>query len=114
MYYYGVVSRKSSVLFIGGYYDCCPGVRSSLISRYTIDKWEEVGNLQVRRGGLGAIANGDRIYVVGGAGEMSKTEIWSLDDNDDYINIQIAEPNLNNYRFYPELFLVDSDFCTKK
>ena len=45
---------------------------------------------------------------------MSKTEIWSLDGNDDHVNIQIAEPNLNNYRYYPEMFLVDSDFCTKK
>ena len=45
---------------------------------------------------------------------LSETEIWSLDENDDTVNMKIAEPNLNNYVFYPELFIVDSDFCTKK
>ena len=44
---------------------------------------------------------------------FSKTEIWSLDENDNTINMKIAEPNLTNYRWYPELFTVDSDFCTK-
>ena len=44
---------------------------------------------------------------------FSKTEIWSLDENDDTVNMKIAEPNLNNYDYYPELFMVDSDFCTK-
>ena len=45
---------------------------------------------------------------------LSKTEIWSLDENDDTVNMEIAEPNLKNYQFYPELIIVDSDFCTKK
>ena len=46
--------------------------------------------------------------------ELSKTEVWTLDENDDTINMKIAEPTLNNYSLYPELFIVDSDFCTKK
>ena len=45
---------------------------------------------------------------------LSKTEIWTLDENDDTINMKIAEPTLDNYAYYPELFIVDSDFCTKK
>ena len=60
---YGVISRKSSVLIIGGF---CDEIDTSLIAKYTIDKWESVGNLQNSRGGHRAIANGDRIYVVGG------------------------------------------------
>ena len=44
---------------------------------------------------------------------LSKTEVWTLDENDDTNNMKIAEPNLHNY-YYPELFIVDSDFCTKK
>ena len=43
-----------------------------------------------------------------------KTEICSFNHNDDTVNMKIAEPSLNNYRYYPELFIVDSDFCTKK
>ena len=40
--------------------------------------------------------------------------MWSLDENDDTVNMKIADPNLKDYYFYPELFIVDSDFCTKK
>ena len=46
--------------------------------------------------------------------DLSKTEVWTLDENDDTINMKIAEPTLDNYAYYPELFIVDSDFCTKK
>ena len=45
---------------------------------------------------------------------FSKTEIWSIDENDDTVNMKIAEPNLIDYGLYPELFIVDSDFCAKK
>ena len=37
-----------------------------LIARYTIDKWESIGNLQDSRRRHRAIANDDRVYVVGG------------------------------------------------
>ena len=63
---YGAISRKSSVLIIGGY--CDDRTSSSLIAKYTIDKWERVGNLQNSRAIHRAIANEDRIYVVGGNG----------------------------------------------
>ena len=62
---YGVISRKSSVLIIGGY---CDDRASSSISKYTIDKWERVGSLQIYRRGHRAMANEDRIYIVGGTG----------------------------------------------
>ena len=45
---------------------------------------------------------------------FSKTEIWSLDENDDTVNTKIAEPKLDEYSYYPELLIVDSDFCTRK
>ena len=66
---YGVISRKSSVLIIGGE---CDGYSYiiSLVAKYTIDKWERVGNLQNSRYQHRAIANNDRIYVVGGFGTL--------------------------------------------
>ena len=64
---YGVISRKSSVLIIGGY---CDGSASSSIAKYTINKWEVVGNLQKPRYAHRANANEDRIYVVGGSGTL--------------------------------------------
>ena len=48
----------------------CQGDITSLIAKYTIDKWEHVGDLQKSRGSHRAIANGDRMYVVGGYGTL--------------------------------------------
>ena len=45
---------------------------------------------------------------------FSPTEIWSLDESDKAITMKLAEPSLYRYYSYPELFIVDSDFCTKK
>ena len=64
---YGVISRESSVLIIGG---VCDGSAYSSIAKYTIDKWERVGNLQKSRYDHRAIVNEDRIYVVGGQGTL--------------------------------------------
>ena len=44
---------------------------------------------------------------------FSKTEIWLLDENDDITNVQIGDPMLENFAYYPELFTVDSDFCVQ-
>ena len=41
------------------------------------------------------------------------TEIWSYDNNDSTVNMKIAEPNLISYQYYPELFVVPSDFCSQ-
>ena len=48
------------------------------------------------------------------SGRPVVTEIWSLDVNDDAVNMKIAEPQLAGYGPYPVLFLVDSNFCIKK
>ena len=113
-------------MIIGG---TCDDTSSSLIAKYTIDKWERVGNLQDSRYAHRAIANDNRIYVVGGWGIQyvfkwikpykliyifSETEIWSVDNQDNATTMKIAEPYLQDYAHYPELFIVDSDFCVKK
>ena len=43
---------------------------------------------------------------------FSQTEIWSLDDG--AFNIKLAEPFLSGFYDYPELFLVDTQFCMNK
>ena len=62
--HYGVISRKSSVLIIGGR---CDGISSALVAKYAIDEWERVGNLQNSRFGQRAISYENRIYVIGGS-----------------------------------------------
>ena len=70
---YAVVSRESAVFIIGGICDADgPSYNySNRIAKFTMNgplgKWIQVGHLQRERsGGFRAIANGDRIYVVGG------------------------------------------------
>ena len=58
-----MVSHNFAVWILGGY---CDGDSYSLIAKYTLDIWEQVGNLQRSNRGLRAISNGDRFYVVGG------------------------------------------------
>ena len=45
---------------------------------------------------------------------IQPTEIWSLTDDDEISNINIAGPTFDGYYEYPEIFLVTSDFCTRK
>ena len=73
------MSRASSILIFGGY--CDRQTDSSLIAKYTLDKWEEVGHLQQPRNTHRAISNGDRIYVVGGYWNDMRCEIiiFSID-----------------------------------
>ena len=42
---------------------------------------------------------------------LLRTEIWSFED-DDAVNMKIAEPTLTAYECYPILFVVPSDFCS--
>ena len=45
---------------------------------------------------------------------FSKTEIWPLDEINNIASMKNAEPYLKGYHYYPELFIVESDFCIKK
>ena len=35
-------------------------------------------------------------------------------NNNNIVDMKIVEPELLKYGYYPELFIVDSDFCTNK
>ena len=60
-----MVSRKDSVLILGG---LCDGVEVSQIAKFSsTEKWTREGNLQAVRSAHRAISNGDRVYVVGGS-----------------------------------------------
>ena len=41
---------------------------------------------------------------------LSQTEIWSL-NADNVFTITLAKPFLSGFYEYPELFLVDPEFC---
>ena len=107
LYLYATVATSQGAFIIGGYYSSEP---VSTIASINSSKWTPIGDLLYARYGHSAIINGNNILVVGGQGTFS-TEIWSMKENELYLHL--TEPKLNNYYRYPELFLVDSDYCTR-
>ena len=71
-------------------------------------KWANAGNLVTGRRGHNAIYDGQYVLVVGGAGTM-KTEKCSISSNFNTCSSQ--SPELTDYTYYPEVFLVPEDFC---
>ena len=43
--------------------------------------------------------------------KLSFTEIVTLNENNEMSGVTEMEPELWQYSFYPELFLVDANFC---
>jgi len=43
---------------------------------------------------------------------QSSTEIFDLDENGDIQKIVYSDSSLFNYEYFPELFIVDPDFCS--
>ena len=43
---------------------------------------------------------------------QSLTEILDLDDNGDIKKIVYSDSSLFNYQYFPELFIVDPEFCS--
>ena len=71
--------------------------------------WTRAGELNYWRYGHGAIYNNERIIVAGGRGNY-KTESCSVDENG-IVNCIEQAPALDNYAYYPEMYLVDDAFC---
>ena len=71
--------------------------------------WTKAGSLNNARRGHGAIFNGDVVIVAGGF-EDKKTEACTIVDDGSVTCIE-QDPNLYDYCIYPEMFLVDDEFC---
>ena len=71
--------------------------------------WTKAGSLNNAREGHGAIFNGDVVIVAGGS-YNKKTEACTIVDDGSVTCIE-QDPNLYDYRYYPEMYLVDEDFC---
>ena len=66
--------------------------------------------------GHNAIYDGTNLIVVGGitfvdsdARQLMKTEKCVISDNQ--VNCSTQNPKLQDYKFYPELFMVPVDYC---
>ena len=71
--------------------------------------WSKAGELNYARYAHGAIFNGEWIIVAGGRGEQ-KTESCSVNQNG-IVNCIEQAPTIKGYDTYPEMFLIDDEFC---
>ena len=73
-------------------------------------EWSEAGDLITGRKGHNAIFDGSDIVVVGGYGTC-KTQKCTIAENK--VTCTEQDPSLVNYAYYPELFLIEEEYCKK-
>ena len=103
-----IVYHTNAFYVFGGYVD---DYSSNTISRLDASTftWTKAGELKYARDSHGAIFNGERIIVAGGY-DYYKTESCSVDENG-VVNCTEQAPTLDEYAYYPEMYLVDDAFC---
>ena len=76
-------------------------------------KWDKVGTLYSNRYGHNVIEQNGQFLIVGGnnadSGGQMKTELCKYENGQ--MTCRQQAPILAYYEFYPELFLVNTDFC---
>jgi len=86
---------------------------TTIVAAYNDNGWIKIGDLHSTRNAFRMIQNDEKVYVIGGnPGHDKSTEIWSLDEES--FVIKLAEPRLTGYNGFPELWLVDRNFCVQK
>ena len=71
--------------------------------------WSKSGDLVKGRSGHNAVYDGSNLIVVGGINGQYKTEKCVISNGQ--VSCTAQNPTLENYLYYPELFLVPVDYC---
>ena len=102
-----IVAHSDSFILFGGFTD---GVQKDTIAKFSpvLNQWTKLGNLQHRRHGFGVIKV-DTKYLVMGGQDDKRTETCEL--KNETIECTSREPTLNQFRYYPALMLVPSDYA---
>ena len=104
-----ILYYSSAFYIFGGFID---DDNSNIIGRLDTSTmaWTKAGKLNEARRGHGAIFNVDIVIVAGGYG-IKKTESCSI-VNGSVFCVEQA-PTLDDYVYYPEMYLVVDSFCKK-
>ena len=116
IYDFDIIAHTDLFILVGGLYpyqraDLSTGFSPGyVIAKFNPDanKWTKLGNLRTGRHGFAVIQNDQKYLVMGGEGYKS-TEVcvW----NSETIECSSREPSLNEFRYYPALMIVDSDYA---
>ena len=109
-----IVHVDGSFFMLGGDDYAAPADKTIGRLDITTCKWSNAGSLVTARRGHNAIYDGLNILVVGGYPGGSnhnslKTETCMVSDN--RVTCKSQVPELADYYWYPELFLVTTNFC---
>ena len=75
-------------------------------------EWSKAGDLIEGRRGHNTIFDGSDIIVVGGyAGKDVSLKTEKCTIAEDKVTCVAQDPSLQNYSYYPELFLVEDGYC---
>ena len=111
-----IVAFSDSFILFGGMFDDKPDdeqfglTETGIVAKFHPDsnKWKKIGNLQHSRHGLGVIKDDTKYLVMGGYGYKS-TETCEL--KNETMGCTSREPTLNQFRYYPAMMLVASDYA---
>lgn len=102
------IKPKKSFYVVGGFDG---DQQIDIIAAYST-QWSRVGTLKSARDGHGTIWTGDALIVVGGVGKpqsgITETCLMNSDGN---FECETRQPQLFDDFLYPELFLVNIDYC---
>lgn len=110
IYGYSAISTENSVILFGG--EIYGYSTKTTVAEFIDDSWRLLGDLVEKREGHRAISNGKSVLNIGGEDRKS-TELWANVNGKTYSGLA-GEPRLWDYYDYPELFLVDYNFCAQK
>lgn len=124
VYCYAIVNTPWSVIIFGGFnMQGSTDFETDEVWEFS-GSWRKKGQLTKPRGGLGAVYHNRKVLVVGGNGQMyvamcclvinfrfsiRPSEVFVLDHNWKE-SVFVGEP-FNYFYSYPELFIVEKDFC---
>ena len=110
-----MVYRDEKFLIIGGSSGSSDGsddqTRISEFSQRT-KSWTEVGHLNMKRRGHGAIFDGSELAIIGGY-EAHSIEHCAQNQGryECFVTEQVKKFDFTNYVFYPELAIIKGRFC---
>ena len=112
---FSMVYQDQKFFIIGGSSGSADGSDDqSRISQFSqrTKTWSEVGHLNVKRRGHGAIFDGVELVVIGGY-EAHSIEHCTLTEGhfECFITEQVKTYDFTNYVFYPELAIIGGTFC---
>ena len=109
-----IIAHSNSFILFGGLYEnerAPTGLTSSnTIAKFNTvsNEWTKLGSFQHKRHGFGVLEV-DTKYLVMGGYEDKRTETCEL--KNETIECTSREPTLNQFRYYPAMMLVPSDYA---